>query len=231
VRLTVANDAAGAARLAADSIAAACRAAVAARARAVIACSGGSTPWAMLGELAHAQLPWDRIHVAQVDERCVPLADARRNLRPLRAILVEQGPLPAAHLLAMPVEADDLAAAAASYAAQLRELTAAAGGCLDLVQLGLGADGHTASLVPGDPVLAVQDRDVAVTALYEGTRRMTLTFRSLNAARARVWLVAGEGKRAALTNLLRSAGVSPALRVERTNSTVFADRGAAPDAD
>lgn len=228
MRLIVADDAGHAARLAAEEIANSCRAATAARGRAVIALSGGSTPLAMLGGLARAPLAWDETFVTQVDERCVPSDDARRNLRSLRAVLVEQGPLAVAHLLAMPVEEDDLDAAAERHAGALRAMTAVAGGCLDLVQLGLGSDGHTASLVPGDTVLAVRDRDVAVTAAYGGTRRMTLTYRVLNAARSRLWLVTGEGKRAALADLLRGTGASPAVQVARDHSTVIADRAAAP---
>jgi 6-phosphogluconolactonase len=227
MRLIIADDAAHAARLAADSIADACRAAIAARGRAVIACSGGSTPWAMLGALAGAQLPWGQIYVAQVDERCVPADDERRNLGQLRTALVEHGPLPAANLLAMPVESGDLEHAAVSYAEHLRQVTAMTGGCLDLVQLGLGADGHTASLVPGDAALGVHDRDVAITAPYAGARRMTLTYRALNAARTRIWLVTGEGKRAAFAELRRGLGSSPAVQVERTQSTLIADRTAA----
>jgi 6-phosphogluconolactonase len=189
--------------------------------------SGGRSPLRAFELFARAPLPWASIVVAQVDERCVPAQDARRNFAPLQRLLVEQGELPQANLLGMPVERSDLARAADDYAAQLRERLGPDGE-FDIVQLGLGDDGPTASLVPGDPVLEVDDRDVAVTARpYQGTRRMTLTYRRLQSARERLWFVAGAGKAATLAELIEGVGSSPAVRVRREDSVVVTDRAAA----
>jgi 6-phosphogluconolactonase len=226
VRLIRAADAGQAAAIAAQEIAAACRGAVAARGRAVIAVSGGTTPWRMLEQLRALDLPWPETFVAQVDERVAPRGDPGRNLTRLEQLLVAEGPLPGEHLLAMPVESRDLGRAADDYQ---RRLEALAGIPLelDLVQLGLGADGHTASLVPGDPVLAVADRNVALSREYQGHVRMTLTLPALARARARLWLVTGPGKAARLRELLDGVGDAPAGRVPREGSVVVADAAAA----
>jgi 6-phosphogluconolactonase len=227
LRLIRTTDAAQAAHAAADEIAIVCRAAVAARDVAIVAVSGGETPWLMLEHWRRMALPWERIHVAQVDERIAPRDDPRRNLTRLAQILVTEGPLPGANLLAMPVEADDLPHAAARYQRQLEQVA----GCpvtFDVVQLGLGADGHTASLVPGDAALDVVDRDVAVTGDYQGLRRMTLTYPALNRARRRLWLVTGAAKAARIAELVsgESADSAPGVRVCRADSTLVADREA-----
>jgi 6-phosphogluconolactonase len=225
VQLKPTPDPERAASVAADEVAAACRRAVTERGRAVIALSGGETPWKMIRALCSISLPWERIHVAQVDERLVPRGDPRRNLARLEEILVQQGPLPPANLLAMPVESEDPEHAARAYQ-QTLERRAGTPACLDLVQLGLGTDGHTASLVPGDPVLAVRDRDVAVTAPYLGTQRMTLTCPALSRARQRLWLVTGAGKADRLRQLLDGSGDAPATSVAREDSVVVADADA-----
>jgi len=226
---------AAAAAVAARLVADACRHAVAERGHALIAVSGGETPGPMLLQLARLDVPWSHVHVAQVDERVVPRDDPRRNLRALERSLVASGALPRAQLHAMPVEADDLDAAPSAYVSILESL---AGRPLmfDLVQLGLGTDGHTASLVPGDPALDVVDHDVALTGDYHGLRRMTLTFPALNRARRRLWLVTGETKRRPLAELLadpldvrRDDGIAPALRVERDATDVVADAAACGD--
>src|SRR5262249_50644346 len=155
-------DADAVARRAALLIATEARQAVAARGRFVMAVSGGHTPWVMLRALAEEDVPWKNVHIFQVDERVAPEGHADRNLTHLRESLLEHAALPAGQIHAMPVEISDLQSAAAQYAAELEKI-AGAQPVLDLVHLGLGPDGHTASLVPGDPVLNVKDRDVAVT--------------------------------------------------------------------
>ena len=178
------------AREAAAIIAADSAHAVAERGRFVMAVSGGHTPWLMLRALADEPLPWQHVHVVQVDERVAPADDPDRNLTHLRESLLTRVPLPPDHIHAMPVEAPDLGRAAAQYAATLRDV-AGSPPVLDLVHLGLGPDGHTASLVPGDPVLDVTDADVAVTGPYQGRRRMTLTYPIINRSRRVLWLVTG----------------------------------------
>jgi 6-phosphogluconolactonase len=224
VRLIATPDAGAAAAAAADEIAAACRAAVASRGRALIAVSGGETPWRMLERLRTLELPWLRIHVAQVDERIAPPGDPRRNLARLARILVRDGPVPEGQLLPMPVEAADVGAAAVSYQ-RLLEQTGGAPLQFDVVQLGLGTDGHTASLVPGDSALQVADRAVALSGEYQGLRRMTLTVPALNGARQRLWLVTGAAKAVRLAQLLNGDPASdvPALRVSREHTVVVAD--------
>jgi 6-phosphogluconolactonase len=225
MRLKVAADPGSAAQMAAEEIAAICRQAAGERGRTLIAFSGGETPWMMLRALRILDLPWDRTWVAQVDERIAPRGDERRNLARLGEILVTDGPLPAAQLLAMPVEANDLEAGAADYQ-RLLERHGGAPLAFDLVQLGLGNDGHTASLVPGDPVLDVQDRDVALSGEYQGLRRMTLTLPALARARQRLWLVTGTGKAERLRDLLTGLGDAPSARVERNDTVVVADNAA-----
>lgn len=215
----VAADAGRAATQAAHWIASALREDIAARGAATLAISGGSTPEVMLRALARESLDWSRLKVAQVDERLVPPDDPRRNLRLQTAALVLDGPLPAANLLALPVDSSS-AADMAGYARLL--------GKLDIVQLGLGADGHTASLVRNDPVLQSAE-SIAVSGVYQGTRRMTLTLPAINAALRIVWLVTGGAKRPALQELLSGQGDSPALQVRRTGVVVFADAAAAGD--
>ncbi len=181
---------------AASVVVAAVRDAIERRGRAAIALSGGSTPEPMLAALAGADVDWARVHVFQVDERVAPEGSDARNLTMLRRTLLDHV---AATVHPMPVDAADLALGAAAYAAELTEHSA---GSLDLVHLGLGVDGHTASLFPGDPVADTHDRDVAVTGEHDGFRRMTLTLPMLDRAWLRLWLVAGDAKRPALTELL-----------------------------
>jgi len=228
VRLIVGADARAAARLAADEVARACRDACAIHGRALLAFSGGETPWLMLADLREFDLDWSRVHVAQVDERVAPAGDPRRNLWRLEDLMTLRGPLPVGNLHAMPVDAADLDAAAARYQAGL-EAQFGAPLRFDLVQLGLGADGHTASLVPGDAVLQVMDRDVAVTATaYQGLRRLTLTYPAIDRARERVWLVTGATKVGPLVQLLEGIGDAPAVKVTRQDSVVVADEDALP---
>ncbi len=216
-RIEVLPDAAAAAGRAAAFVAEQARAAVADHGRFTFAVSGGHTPWAMFGRLAGEDVPWEKVTIYQVDERVAPDGDSDRNLTHLRASL----PLvAAAGICAMPVDAPDLELAARDYARSLPER-------FDLVHLGLGPDGHTASLVPGDPVLEVADRDVAVTDTYMGWRRMTLTYCTLDRARQVLWLVTGEDKVDALRRLLAGDRSIPAGRVAATNALVIADAAVA----
>ena len=214
-----------AAEKAAEVIAAQVGPAVAARGRFLLAVSGGRTPWQMLRTLAREPLPWDRIHVFQVDERVAPAGDPDRNATHLRACF-EGTPLGSDHIHAMPVEDADLDGAARRYAATLQEL-AGTPATLDLVHLGLGPDGHTASLVPNDPVLAVADRDVALTGVYQGRRRMTLTYPILNRARSILWLATGNDKAEVLPRLRDDDQSIPAGRIRRSGALIIADQAAA----
>jgi len=214
------------ARKAAAIVAAEARAAIAERGRFVIAVSGGRTPWLMLRALAHEDVPWEGVHVVQIDERVAPEGDQDRNLTHLRESLSGQASLRPEQIHAMPVEAPDLDVAAAQYSTALRQI-AGSPPVLDLVHLGLGPDGHTASLVPGDPVLAVDDVDVALTEVYQGRRRMTLTYPILNRSRRVLWLVTGSDKSEMVGRLYDGDTSIPAGRVHRDRALVLADRAAA----
>ena len=200
---------------AAAFVASLARMAVAARGAFTFAVSGGHTPWAMLAELGGQEVPWEQVQLFQVDERVAPDGDPDRNLTQLRQSL--RGGL--SRVSAMPVTDPDLDAAAAAYGSGLP-------GRFDLVHLGLGPDGHTASLVPGDPVLDVTDRLVAVTGVYQGHRRMTLTYPALARADQLLWLVTGADKKAPLARLLAGDRSIPAGRVEAARSLVLADQSA-----
>jgi 6-phosphogluconolactonase len=224
VRIRALADADSVARTGAAFTAAEARAAVAARGRFIVAFSGGHTPWQMLRALADEQVPWAGVHVVQVDERVAPAGDPDRNLTHLRESLLVHCPLPPEQVHAMPVESADLEAASRRYALTLRQIAGSA--VLDLVHLGLGPDGHTASLVPGDPVLDVTDADVAVTGEYQGRRRMTLTYPVLNRSRRIVWLVTGREKAGMLARLCRGDRSIPAGRIRRHEALVLADEDA-----
>ncbi len=226
VNIEVLDTAESAAQRAAALIAAEARSAVAERGRFVMAVSGGHTPWMMLRALGGSDMPWAGVHVVQVDERVAPPGDPDRNLTHLRESLLDHAPLAASRIYAMPVEADDLAAAAARYAATLQAITGSPP-VLDLVHLGLGPDGHTASLVPGDPVLNVINLDVAVTGVYQGRRRMTLTYPIINRSRSILWVVTGSEKRSVLSRLLADDESIPAGRVRRERALLIADSAAA----
>jgi len=202
------------------------RIATAQRGRFVMAVSGGRTPWAMLRALAGMQVPWDGVHILQVDERVAPAGDPDRNLTHLRESLLEHAPLRPDQIHPMPVEQPDLQAAAAAYAQTLHEV-AGTPVVLDLVHLGLGPDGHTASLVPGDPVLKVHDAAVALAGTYQGRRRMTLTYPVLDHARRVLWVVTGADKAPMLARLRAGDKSIPAGRVRQNDAVVLVDRAAA----
>lgn len=213
------------ARAAAKYIAAEAGAAVAARGQFVMAVSGGRTPWLMLRGLASEAFPWAHVHVVQVDERVAPAGHSDRNLTHLLESLAYSSIRPE-HIHAMPVESPDLEAAVAQYALTLRELTGAPP-MLDLVHLGLGPDGHTASLVPGDPVLRISNADAALTDEYQGRRRMTLTYPAINRARRILWLATGSEKAGMLARLRRGDPSIPAGKISQERAVIFADQAAA----
>jgi 6-phosphogluconolactonase len=226
MKLEVYPDPDSVAREAAKFIAAEARAAVTDHGSFVMAVSGGHTPWIMLRELAKEDVPWNAIRVAQVDERVAPAGDPDRNLTHLRETLLSNAPLRPEQIFAMPVESPDLEAAAALYAKTLQSI-AGSPPILDLVHLGMGPDGHTASLVPGDPVLKVADADVAVTGIYQGRRRMTLTYPIINRARRVLWLVTGGEKAGMLARLQTGDSSIPTGHVRPDNAVILADRAAA----
>jgi 6-phosphogluconolactonase len=210
---------------AAERIAQVAREAVAERGRCALAISGGTTPWLAFRALAGEDVPWDRVHLFQVDERVVFLGDPERNYFHLKEALIDRIPIPASNVHPMPVEEEDLAEGARRYGAILRRI-AGTPPVLDLVQLGLGEDGHTASLFPGDAALRIVGADVAVSGLYKGRRRMTLTFPAIDRARCILWLVTGSGKSAALERLRAGDRSIPAGCVLRSRAVLLADKAA-----
>lgn len=226
MKLEVLPDADAVAHNAAQRIAAAAREAVASRGQFTLAVSGGRTPWVMLRDLARESVPWERVHVFQVDERIAPDGDMDRNLTHLQESLLEHAPLPPEQIHAMPVESGDLEAAAYDYVATLAAI-AGTPPVLDLVHLGLGPDGHTASLIPGDSVLEIANADVATTGAYQNRRRMTLTYPLINRARSILWLVTGSEKQEMLRRLLAADPTIPAGRVSQRHAIVLADADAA----
>lgn len=230
MKIVVFPDAESVAREAAKRIAEAARTAAAARGKFVMAVSGGKTPWLMLRNLAQEDVPWNAVHVFQVDERIAAAGDPDRNLTHLRESLLSHAPLDGKQIHDMPVEASDLEAACKQYARTLEEI-AGSPPVLDLIHLGLGPDGHTASLIPGDPVLDVADADVALTGIYQGRRRMTLTYPVINRARKVLWLVTGGEKSGMLARLWAGDKSIPAGGVGSDHSEVLADRVAAAQVD
>jgi 6-phosphogluconolactonase len=226
MKIEVLADADSVARKAAAIIAAEAREAVVARGQFIMAVSGGHTPWLMLRALAGEKVPWEELHIVQVDERVAPEGHSDRNLTHLRESLLSRVPLRPEQIHAMSVEAVDLEAAAKTYSRTLVEL-AGSPPVLDLVHLGLGPDGHTASLVPGDPVLKVSDTDVALTGAYQGRRRMTLTYSIINRSRRILWLVTGNDKAEPLVRLRDADPSIPAGRVRQDRGLLLADRAAA----
>lgn len=207
-------DAEEAAQEAARIIEMAAQAAIAERGEFNLAVSGGHTPWRMLEILSEGTLQWSKTSLFQVDERIAPTGSPERNLTHLVLSL----PLMCqAAIRPMPVGASDLETAGQSYEYSLPER-------FDLVHLGMGPDGHTASLVPGDPVLDVTDRKVALTGgEYQGTRRMTLTYPVLDDARKVLFLITGDGKREAFDKLTAGDESIPAARVKNSNILTVTD--------
>lgn len=219
-RLEVLDDADAVHRRGAEIIAEAIKTDLSERGHCALAVSGGRDPWPMFSRLEEFELDWREIEIFQVDERVAPAGSPERNL----THLVESLSIGAqGSIRPMPVTDDDLEAAADRYAASLPD-------ALDLAHLGLGPDGHTASLVPGDSVLEVTDKRVAVTSgEYQGVRRMTLTYPELHRTRRLLWVVTGEEKVDALRKLIDQDPSTPSGRVEPGgDSLILADRAAAP---
>jgi 6-phosphogluconolactonase len=215
----------------AEIIAEAARDAIRRRGKFLLAASGGAAPWVMFQALSALDVEWDKVHLFQVDERVAADDDPDRNFKHLRECLIDRVALPPDNVHPMPVTQKDLADAAQQYARALGQ----AGGMppvLDLVHLGLGPDGHTASLVPGDSVLNVTDRDVAITGgEYQGRKRMTLTYPMLNRAAKILWLVTGASKVEPLVKMLAGDPSIPAGRIEQARAVLLADPPAAARLD
>ena len=210
---------------AAERIAQAAREAVTERGRCALAFSGGATPWLAFRALAGQDVPWDCVHLFQVDERIAPAGDPERNYFHLKKALIDRIAIPSANVHSMPVEMEDLDEGARRYEATLRQI-AGVPPVLDLVQLGLGEDGHTASLFPDDAALRIVDADVAVSGLYKGRRRMTLTLPAIDRARCILWLVTGSGKSDALGRLRAGDRSIPAGRIRSDRAFLLADTAA-----
>ena len=217
------------AKSAAGVIAAAAREAVAARGVFTLAVSGGKTPWAMLKNLASEEVPWSQVHVFQIDERIAPEGDPDRNLTHLHESLLGNAPIPKENIHAMPVNAADPVEGAAEYEKTLQEICGNPP-TLDMAHLGLGPDGHTASLTPNDPVLEVTDRDVALTDpvhLYQNRRRMTLTYPMINRSRQIMWLATGAAKIPMIVKLRAADPSIPGGRISQANALMLTDTAAA----
>lgn len=224
IRLQVGRNAAMAARRAAAIIKGAGTAAIAERGRFLLALSGGSTPLPMFSALAATSLDWSRVHLFQVDERVSSPGSDARNLTAIEAPFRSlEGQL---QIHAMPVEDDDLIAAAQRYEGTLRR-TAGHPAVLDMIHLGLGEDGHTASLLPGDAAVAIDDRDVGIAGPYQGSWRMTMTLPIINRARTRLWLVCGESKAEIIGRLLDGDRTIVAGLVDNADTWLITDRSAA----
>ena len=225
MKIEICSDATAAVHQAAAFIAERARKTVSLRGKFLLALSGGQTAKPLLKELGAQDLPWVQVHVAQVDERVAPGGSPDRNLTDLQQTLVVSGKLPAQQLYSMPVNADDLSAAVRQYGKLLQGL-AGSPPVFDLIHLGLGTDGHTASLVPDDPVLEMTNEDVALTNPYQGLRRMTLTYPIINRAHWILWLVTGAQKASVLAQLYRGDISIPAGCVKRESAVIFADPAA-----
>jgi len=220
------------AQRAVEHLVAAAAAAIDERGRFVWAVSGGSTPRRMLQLLSERDdLDWSRTHLFQVDERVAPDGDSDRNATMLDTELLTESFLerhtPAGiHL--MPVTADDLDEACSGYAS-LIDRTTGSPAVFDVIQLGMGSDGHTASLIPDDPILGIDDRDVAMSELYQGRTRMSLTWPVLDRAKQLLWVIGGESKVDAVEQFLSNDPSIPATLPTQARALVLLDEAANPN--
>lgn len=222
--LEICEDAEAAMRRAASFIAARLQEALDQRGRASLALSGGRTPARMCALLAAEDLAWTDIDVFQVDERIAPLDHQDRNAVLLRAAFGRRVDRSAERFHWMPVDGEDLEDAARRYAREIEDRYAA----LDVVHLGLGDDGHTASLFPGAPELEASERVTLTASEHLGRRRMTMTLPLINSARQIVWLVVGQDKRRVLARLIDGDPALVAGRVRRNDALIVTDVDAAP---
>ena len=229
MRIETFGDEAAVAERTAEIIAEAAREGVRTRGRAVLAFSGGSTPAPMLERLGEMDVRWNATHIIQVDERAAPDGHPDRNWGMITGTLLRSADIPDALLHPMPVTDEDLDESARSYAQRL-QLVCGVPPIADVVHLGIGEDGHTASLVPSDPVLKGRDRSVAIAGPYQGRMRMTLTYPTINAGRLLVWQITGAEKAAAVRAGLQGTGV-PASKIRRHDAVVIATRQAAAELD
>lgn len=223
MQITILPDDDAVATAAALLIATEAKAAVANKGIFTFAVSGGRTPWVMLKKLASESLPWEQIHVFQIDERIAPEGDKDRNLTHLMESL--KGGLPSENIHPMPVNASDPKEGTLQYEQTLQRYCGMPP-VLDLAHLGLGPDGHTASLVPGDEVLSVTDRDVALTGLYQGRNRMTLTYPMINRSRMILWLATGAEKAPMIVRLRNADPTIPGGNIDQAHAILMTDEGA-----
>jgi 6-phosphogluconolactonase len=203
---------------AARDIAAMLRAAADNRGTANVAFSGGSNAQPMLEALAAEDVPWARAHVYQVDERVAPDAHPDRNAVILQSALLDKVAIPESNVHLMPVAEPDLEGAAPAYGASLPRF--------DVLHMGIGEDGHTASWPPGDPVIDVRHQRVAIVGPFNGRLRMTITPAVVDTAHDIVFLVTGASKRPALERMLAGDPTIPATHVPGERTVVHADRDA-----
>jgi 6-phosphogluconolactonase len=226
MKTEVLADARSVATRAAGIIARQARECFAARRRFVMAVSGGSTVRTMLRMLGQEEIPWGGVYVVQGHERIGATGNRDTNLPDVRKALMEDTPINPKNIYPMPVHLSDANAAAEQYAASLQSLCGNPP-VIDLVQLELFSSGRTAALLPGDPVLEVTNRDVAVTEVHEQRRRMTLTYPALNRSRQILWIVTGSEKQKALAQLRAGDLAIPASRVSRDHALLLTDHAAA----
>jgi 6-phosphogluconolactonase len=191
----------------------------------VLGLSGGRTPVRMFRFLAQLSLPWRHVHVFQVDERVAPHRSEDRNFTQLTDQLLQRVDIPCENIHSMPVESSDLAAACRCYEGELVHITG--GAPIDFIQLGLGDDGHTASLAPGDPILGMTDRDIWHVERFNGLPRMSMTYRAINRSNRIMWLAAGHAKAEMCRRLLAGDQTIPAGRVTPDRAVLLLDEAAA----
>lgn len=186
------------------------------------AISGGRTPWAMIKELAKEDLPWEKTFLFQVDERIAPDTHPDRNLTQLFKVIEGSKLVLRLNIFPMRVNAEDLSEACADYESHINRMTG--NGKLDLIHLGIGTDGHTASLVPDDPILEVMEKGVDITGnAYQGRLRMSLTYPLINQAEKILWVITGEEKAEMLNRLLHKDQSIPAGKIDQHHAIVLTE--------